>query len=105
LGACQAYQSSKVKPLEAQDGTRIPVAQGLLQPDLKIGNDMQYLGMVISCVFLLYFMLHDFRAPALLLAILVGVGAIASKNDPFWFQIMIGSMKLPKRLEVRGGAR
>ncbi len=88
--------------MEEYDGVRIPVAQGLLQPDLKLGNNMQYLGLCITIAFTLYFILRDFRAPFLIFGVLAGIGAIASKNDPFWFQIMTASIKLPKRLEVRG---
>jgi type IV secretory pathway VirB3-like protein len=83
---------------ELQD-YRTPMAQGLMQPTLRLGVPAMFLGVEVIVATLRKAVAGDY---AILLALIPVhlVAILATKVDPYWCAIYFAALKHPKRYEV-----
>jgi type IV secretory pathway VirB3-like protein len=78
---------------------RTPMAQGLMQPTLRLGVPAMFLGVEVMLATLMKAVAGDYSV-LLALIPLHQVAILATQADPYWCAIYFAALKHPKRYEV-----
>ncbi len=78
---------------------RTPMAQGLMQPTLRLGVPAMFLGVEVIMATVMKAVAGDYTILLALIPVHL-VAVLASKLDPYWCAIYVAALKHPKRYEV-----